>query len=188
MVNSTLNIGKLQQKAAKIRLLLLDVDGVLTDGKLYFNSEGNESKAFHTLDGHGIKQLRRSGVEVGIITGRSSRIVAKRAADLGVEKLLQGREDKFIAMQELLQAFPCELNEIAFMGDDYPDLTVMTRIGLALTAPDAHPEVVSRAHWQSSRAGGCGAVREACDLIMKAQNSYYGALAGYIEPAANQHN
>lgn len=181
MTTNPLTSEQIRQKAAKIRLLLLDVDGVLTNGELYFSGEGHEMKAFHTLDGHGIKQLRHSGVEVGIITGRRSQIVAKRASDLGIELIRQGREDKFSAMQELLQEFPCELDNIAFMGDDYPDLRVMTRIGLALTTQNAHCEVVARAHWQSALAGGCGAVREACDLIMKAQGSYDKALADYIE-------
>ena len=182
MTNASTN-QQILEKAAKIRLLLLDVDGVLTDGKLYFSSEGYEMKAFHTLDGHGIKQLRRSGVEVGIITGRKSEIVAKRAADLGIQHMRQGREDKFTAMQEIIQAHPCDLAEIAFMGDDYPDLLCMTRVGLALTVQNAHPEVANRAHWQSARAGGHGAVREACDLIMQAQGTYDSALSHYAEPS-----
>ncbi|WNO09590.1 HAD-IIIA family hydrolase [Teredinibacter sp. KSP-S5-2] len=168
------------QKAKKIKLLLLDVDGVLSDGKIYFNDQGVEHKAFNTLDGHGIKMLRRSGVEVGIITGRSSHIVEKRAQDLGIQFLIQGREDKYSALCELLKSFPCELDEIAFMGDDYPDLTVMTKVGLALTVANALPVMVERSHWQSTRAGGEGAVREACDFIMQAQGSFDTALAQYI--------
>lgn len=175
-----LTVEEINKKAAEIKLLLLDVDGVLTDGRLYFSAEGYEMKAFHTLDGHGIKQLRNSGVEVGIITGRNSPLVKKRAEDLGLKILLQGREDKFTAMQEILESYPCELNHIAYMGDDYPDLLVMTRIGLAMTVQNAHPDVIAQAHWQSSRNGGEGAVREACDLIMKAQGTYEAALAKYI--------
>lgn len=169
-------------KLLNIRLLLLDVDGVLTDGKLYFSEDGRETKAFNTLDGHGIKMLRKSGVEVGIITGRSSQLVARRAKDLGISLLIQGREDKFSAMMELLEDFPCELECIAFMGDDYPDLSVMTRVGLAFTVPNAAPAVRERAHWQSAAKGGEGAVREACDLIMHAQGTFHTALAPYIEP------
>lgn len=172
-----------QEKLTKIRLLLLDVDGVLTDGKLYFSEDGQELKSFHTLDGHGIKMLRKSGVEVGIITGRSSGLVAKRAADLGITLLIQGREDKFVAMQELLKEFPCELDHIAFMGDDYPDLTVMTQVGLAFCVPNAAPAVCEIAHWQSERQGGCGAVREACDMIMLAQDTYQFALNQYLDSA-----
>lgn len=168
-------------KLRNVRLLLLDVDGVLTDGKLYFSEDGRETKAFNTLDGHGIKMLRRSGVEVGFITGRTSQLVARRAKDLGITLLMQGREDKFSALQELLQEFPFELEHIAFMGDDYPDLSVMTRVGLALTVPNAAAAVRERAHWESSAKGGEGAVREVCDLIMQAQGSFSAALAPYIE-------
>ncbi|SMF54117.1 3-deoxy-D-manno-octulosonate 8-phosphate phosphatase (KDO 8-P phosphatase) [Alteromonadaceae bacterium Bs31] len=172
---------QLEHKAQRIKLLLLDVDGVLSDGKLYFSGEGYEMKAFNTLDGHGIKMLRNSGVEVGIITGRKSQIVAKRASDLSIHLLVQGREDKFTALGELLERFPCELDNIAFMGDDYPDLLVMCRVGLALTVKNAHHEVIQQSHWQSSLAGGEGAVREACDLLMKAQGSYVAALEKYIK-------
>ena len=174
-----LSLNEIHAKAEQIKLLLLDVDGVLTDGKLYFSSEGYEMKAFHTLDGQGLKQLMRSGVQVGIITGRKSELVAKRAQDLGITRVIQGREDKFVAMQELLANDPCELNQIAFMGDDYPDLTVMTKVGLALTVQNAHPAVTELSHWQSSRMGGEGAVREACDLIMTAQDTYQQALEIY---------
>lgn len=167
-------------KAQNIRLLLLDVDGVLTDGKLYFNEQGQEMKAFNTLDGHGIKILRKSGVEVGIITGRESALVARRAKDLGIHLIRQGREDKFDALQEILTEHPCELEHIAYMGDDYPDLLVMTKVGLALTVNNAVEAVAERAHWQSERKGGDGAVRDACDLIMRAQNTFDKALNQYI--------
>ncbi len=167
-------------KAKNIKLLLLDVDGVLSDGKIYFTNNGEEIKSFNTLDGHGIKMLRKSGVEVGIITGRQSTIVEKRAHDLGVHLLIQGREDKFQALQEMLNDFPCKLDNIAFLGDDYPDLTVMTRVGLSLSVANAHREVSQRSHWQTSVKGGEGAVREACDMIMQAQGSYQAALEPYL--------
>lgn len=166
--------------AKTIKLLVLDVDGVLTDGKLYFTNDGQEMKAFNTLDGHGIKMLRRSGVEVGIITGRTSQLVAKRANDLGVHLLIQGREDKYQALNEMLVTYPCALKDIAFLGDDYPDLAVMTRVGLSLSVANAHPEVLYRSHWQSMRQGGTGAVREACDFIMQAQGTYAQALSTYL--------
>jgi len=175
-----LTLEQLREKARVIKMLLLDVDGVLTDGKLYFSSEGHEMKAFNTLDGHGIKMLRRSGVEVGIITGRRSKLVEKRANDLGLTLVLQGREDKFTALQELLTTTPCALEHIAFMGDDYPDLSVMCKVGLALTVSNAHHAVAERAHWQSTLKGGEGAVREACDLLMQAQGNFEAALAPYI--------
>lgn len=175
--------AKLQQRCANIHLLLLDVDGVLTDGRLFFDNELIEAKAFNTLDGHGIKMLRKGGVEVGIITGRKSALLQKRAENLGINLIIQGREDKFEALQEMLQDFPCELDQIAFMGDDWPDLSVMCRVGLALTVPNAHDELLARAHWVSRREGGLGAVREACDLILKAQGRYDELLAPYIGEA-----
>jgi len=181
MPKRVLSDKQLQQKAQAIKLLVLDVDGVLTDGKLYFNNDGVEQKAFNTLDGHGIKMLRQSGVEVGIITARTSQLVEKRAKDLGIPLLIQGREDKYIALQEMLKQFNCELNEIAFMGDDWPDLTVMTQVGLALSVASAHWQVIELAHWVSERRGGEGAVRDACDLIMLAQNTYEQALKPYTD-------
>lgn len=168
------------ERAKKIKLLVLDVDGVLTDGKLYFSSDGSEMKAFNTLDGHGIKLLRKSGVEVAIITGRTSGLVAKRAHDLGIHQLIQGREDKWVALHELLEENTIDVQDIAFMGDDYPDLTVMRRVGLALTVAGALPIISENAHWQSQYRGGEGAVREACDMIMQAQGTYKKALAAYL--------
>ncbi|HTF85610.1 MAG TPA: HAD family hydrolase [Cellvibrio sp.] len=169
----------LLERARRIKLLILDVDGVLTDGKLYFSNTGDELKTFCTLDGHGIKLLQGSGVKVAIITGRTSALVAKRAKDLGIELLIQGREDKWVALQENLDN-SISLEEIAFMGDDWPDLSVMSRVGLALTVPNAHISVLDRAHWQSKFHGGQGAVREACDLIMQAQGTFDAALAHYL--------
>jgi len=170
----------LQSKAKNIRLLLLDVDGVLTDGKLYFSNDGSEMKAFSTLDGHGIKMLQKSGVQVGIITGRTSQLVAKRAADLGIEILVQGREDKLQALEEILALRETALENIAFMGDDWPDLAAVRRVGLSLTVANAHDALIEHADWQSQYRGGEGAVREACDLIMRAQNTYQQALKPYL--------
>lgn len=175
----------LRERASAIRLLILDVDGVLTDGKLYFSNTGDEMKTFCTLDGHGIKLLQKYGVRVGIITGRKSELVKRRAGDLGITILIQGREDKWVALQELfadkaLFDKPVAAEHIAFMGDDWPDLAVMTRVGLALTVANAHPSVAERAHWQSRLRGGEGAVREACDLILSAQNNFDQALSEYL--------
>jgi 3-deoxy-D-manno-octulosonate 8-phosphate phosphatase (KDO 8-P phosphatase) len=167
-------------RAQRIKLLLLDVDGVLTDGRLYFSNQGDEFKTFSTLDGHGIKMLQKSGVKVGIITGRTSNLVAKRASDLGIQILVQGREDKWDALQEILHENPFSLEEIAFMGDDWPDLTIMSRVGLALTPANGHYTVVERSHWQSQSHGGEGAVREACDMLMKAQNTLDQLLDKYL--------
>jgi 3-deoxy-D-manno-octulosonate 8-phosphate phosphatase (KDO 8-P phosphatase) len=181
---------ELAQAARKIRWLLLDVDGVLTDGRLYFGNQGEEYKSFNTLDGQGIKALQKTGVKVGIITGRTSNLVAKRAQDLGITLIIQGREDKWEALKELLAQAAIRneasdskvpsFDEIAFMGDDWPDLTVMTRVGLALTVANAHFSVAQLAHWQSRARGGEGAVREACDLIMQAQGTFESALAHYL--------
>ncbi len=172
--------AELRERAALIKLLLLDVDGVLTDGRLYFSNSGEEFKAFNTLDGQGIKALQKTGVKVGIITGRTSDLVARRARDLGIEILIQGREDKWDALQEILQSHSYALHEIAFMGDDWPDLTVMSRVGLAFTVANAHFSVAERSHWQSRECGGEGAVRAACDLLMQAQNTYDRALSAYL--------
>jgi 3-deoxy-D-manno-octulosonate 8-phosphate phosphatase (KDO 8-P phosphatase) len=175
-----LTAPELHARASRIKLLLLDVDGVLTDGRLYFSNQGDEFKTFSTLDGHGIKMLQKSGVKVGIITGRTSNLVAKRASDLGIQILIQGREDKWDALQDILREHPVALEDIAFMGDDWPDLTVMCRVGLALTPANGHSSVVERSHWQSQARGGEGAVREACDMLMKAQNTFDAILKPYL--------
>ncbi|HSX84788.1 MAG TPA: HAD-IIIA family hydrolase [Cellvibrio sp.] len=171
---------ELRERAIRIKLLLLDVDGVLTDGRLYFGNQGDEFKSFSTLDGQGIKALQKTGVKVGIITGRTSNLVARRASDLGITILVQGREDKWEALQEILQEYPFALDEIAFMGDDWPDLGIMTRVGLAFTVANAHVSVAARSHWQSRERGGEGAVRAACDLIMQAQGTFEATLATYL--------
>lgn len=172
--------NELHARIKKIRLLILDVDGVLSDGKIYFSNSGEEMKCFNTLDGQGIKVLQQTGVEVAIITGRKSKLVEKRANDLGIKLLMQGREDKFDALTEMLANFPCDLNRIAFMGDDLPDLRVMIKVGLSLSVFNAHPEVTKRSHWQSTERGGNGAVRQACDLIMDAQGTYEEALQAFL--------
>lgn len=181
-----LNGEALQQACAAVRLLILDVDGVLTDGRLYYGPEGEALKVFNTLDGHGLKMLQKSGVAVAVITGRKSASLQRRLQDLGIDWVIQGREDKYTALQELLAARvqaqlpPLALSEMAFMGDDYPDLSVMLRVGLALAPPNACEAVLTRAHWVSQRFGGLGAVREACDLIMQAQGTFDAALGAYL--------
>lgn len=171
---------ELQECARNIKLLLLDVDGVLTDGKLYFGNQGEEFKAFNILDGHGMKMLQEHGVKVGIVTGRESQLVAKRAKDLGIEILYQACKDKKQTVKEIAQQHSLQLQQIAFMGDDYPDLGAMRSVGLAFTTANAHPVNISHAHWCSEKPGGSGAVREACDLIMQAQDSYTKALEKYL--------
>jgi 3-deoxy-D-manno-octulosonate 8-phosphate phosphatase (KDO 8-P phosphatase) len=167
-------------KAKNIRLLVLDVDGVLSDGKLYFSNNGEEIKAFHSLDGQGIKMLQKTGIDVAIITGRTSHIVAKRSESLGIKHLIQGREDKLNALDELLAKSPLKYSQVAHMGDDYPDLPLIRRVGLGLATNNAHYVVKQHSHWCSQRNGGEGAVREACDMLMHAQDSFESALQNYL--------
>ncbi|OMH30361.1 HAD family hydrolase [Motiliproteus sp. MSK22-1] len=164
-----------------IRLLILDVDGVLTDGRLYFGPDGEALKTFNTLDGHGIKMLQSTGVEVAIITGRNNPAVARRTSDLGIKHLYSGREDKRAALDELWAASGYSSAESAFMGDDWPDLLAMSAVSFAATVPNACVDVLERSHWISKKKGGEGAVRELCELIMKAQDTFDTALMPYIQ-------
>lgn len=164
--------------ARAIRLLLLDVDGVLTDGRLFLSDSGDEYKAFHSRDGHGIKMLIASGVEVGIITGRSSRVVQRRADDLGITLLIQGCRDKGAAVHSLLADRQLQATQVAFMGDDVIDLPAMQSVGLSVAVADAHPLVRALAQWTTQQPGGYGAVRELCELIMHAQDTLDAQLGG----------
>ena len=168
------------QKARAIRLLALDCDGVLTDGRLYYGNGGEELKAFHILDGHGIKLLRASGVEVAIITGRSSELVRRRAKELGVTALLQGREDKLVALDELLAERGLARDAVAYSGDDLPDLPAIRAVGLGIAPANAHDVVRDHADWVTTRRGGEGAVREITDFLMQAQDTLEAALAPYL--------
>jgi len=159
----------LKERASKIRMLVLDVDGVLTDGKLYFDHAGNELKAFNTRDGLGMKALQRCGIEVAVITGRKSEAVAHRMSQLGIKHVYQGREDKLNAFQHLLDITGFDEYEICYAGDDWIDLPVMMRAGLAISVADAEERVKEHAHWITQRNGGDGAVREMCNLILAAQ-------------------
>ena len=159
------------EAAKAIRLVLLDVDGVLTDGRLFLSDSGEECKAFHSRDGHGIKMLIASGVRVGIVTGRSSRVVQRRAEDLGIAILIQGCHDKRAAVHALLIEHQISAHEAAFMGDDVIDLPAMQSVGLAVAVADAHPLVRAHAHWVTQQRGGEGAVRELCELLMHAQGT-----------------
>lgn len=169
-----------QERARAIRLLLLDVDGVLTDGRLYYTEKGDEIKAFHIQDGLGIKLLQRQGIAVGIITGRSSSLLARRATELGITLVIQGREDKATALDELLARHPYPLEAIAFMGDDLPDLAVIRKVGLGMTVANGSTTVAQYAHWQASRNGGEGAVREAAEFLLAAQGKLDAATGSYL--------
>jgi len=160
------------ESASKIKLLLLDVDGILTDGRLYFSNSGEESKAFHSLDGHGIKMLMRAGTPVGIITGRESKLVSKRAADLGIDILYQGREDKIDVLKEIITNNGIAAHAIAYAGDDLPDLPVLQAVGLSFSVPGAHPDVKAAVNAITTRSGGEGAVREITDFILASQANH----------------
>jgi len=171
---------ELQAKAADIRLLALDVDGVLTDGRIYYGNSGEELKAFNIKDGLGIKLLQGAGVTVAIITGRSSDIVQRRASELGISEIIQGREDKITALQQLARKLDIDLRECAYMGDDLPDLAAMRAAGIGMTVADAAATVANHADWQSRSAGGHGAVREACEYLLAARDALRNAEAGYL--------
>lgn len=157
-------------RAGKIRLLICDVDGVLSDGLIYMSNSGEELKAFNVRDGYGIRCLKTSGIEVAIITGRSAKLLEDRAKTLGITHLYQGQSDKLVAFNELLEKLSLAADEIAYIGDDLIDWPVMAKIGLAVAVADAHPLLLPRAHYVSRVAGGRGAVREVCDIILLAQN------------------
>lgn len=168
-------------KARKIKLLILDIDGVLTDAKLFFDDQGREYKAFHARDGHGIKLLRQSGVEIAVISGRQSEAVAIRMRSLGVEHVYQGQENKLAAFEELLQRLSVAAEETAHVGDDLPDLPLMKRVGLAIAVRDAHFAVKDYADWVTSLPGGDGAAREICDFILRAQGKLEHLINAYLE-------
>jgi 3-deoxy-D-manno-octulosonate 8-phosphate phosphatase (KDO 8-P phosphatase) len=168
-------------RAKRIRLAIFDVDGVLTDGSLYFTDSGEEIKAFNARDGHGLKMLQETGVRLAIITSRTSRSVEARARNLGIELLFQGVADKLAAFEELLAQLGLEAGVAFYMGDDVIDLPVMRRCGFAATVTDAPPVVKTHAHYVSRSRGGQGAVREVCELIMHAQDTLDARIAPYLE-------
>ncbi|WP_159817582.1 3-deoxy-manno-octulosonate-8-phosphatase KdsC [Colwellia sp. 20A7] len=159
------------ERAKKIKLLVCDVDGVFSDGRIYLGNDGEELKAFHTKDGFGIKALGSSGVEVAIITGRRSAIVANRMSALNVKHIVQGQEDKLPALMTLAQQLNLTPDEIAYIGDDIPDLACILHVGLGISVSDAHPAVSAKANYITFINGGFGAVREVCDLIMQSQGT-----------------
>lgn len=167
------------QKARNIKLLVLDVDGVLTDGRLWYGNSGEELKAFHIQDGLGIKLLQRAGVDVAIITGRTSQLVARRGTELGINHIVQGREDKLVALRALAGELNLALEEIAYMGDDLPDLSAIAAVGLGIAVANAMPYVAQHAAYKTARNGGDGAVREICDLILQAQDKLETVLERY---------
>lgn len=167
-------------KAANIKLLIFDVDGVLTDGSLFIGDDGQEYKAFHSQDGHGIKMLQKHGVRCAIITGRSSQVVEHRMRNLGIDLIYQGQLDKLEGFAHLLQRVNLPPEQIAYMGDDLVDLPVMRKVGLAIAVSNAHPWVLRHADWQTPRAGGQGAARDACEMLMQAQGVLQQELDSYL--------
>ncbi len=164
-------------RAAAVRLMILDVDGVLTDGRLYYGPQGEAMKAFDVRDGHGLKLMREGGIDVAILTARSSQIVATRMRELGIERVHQGATDKVAGFERLLADTGVNEQACGYIGDDWPDLAVLARVGFAATVADAVPEVRESAHWVASRPGGQGAVRELAQYLLRAQGRFETLLA-----------
>jgi len=204
--NQPLSLTEIKTRAAAIKLVIFDVDGVLTNGTLFYGDDGQEYKAFHSRDGHGMKMLQASGVDIGIITGRSSEVVKHRVQNLDIKHVYQGQIDKLPAFERLrhklklspekhvyqgqidkLPAFERLRNklklspeQIACVGDDVVDLPIMLRVGLAITVQDGHDMVKQHAHWITRLGGGQGAAREVCELIMDAQGTLESAILKYL--------
>jgi 3-deoxy-D-manno-octulosonate 8-phosphate phosphatase (KDO 8-P phosphatase) len=168
------------ERAGAIKLIVFDVDGIMTDGTLYLADDGQEIKGFNSLDGHGLKMLKNSGVELAIITGRVSQLVSHRARNLGITHLHQGAHDKLPVYRQLLDDLNISPEQAAYMGDDVVDLPVMRRSGLAVTVPAAPDLVKAHSHLITRREGGRGAVREVCEYIMRAQGSFDAQMAIYL--------
>ena len=171
----------LMQKAADIRLVIFDVDGVLTDGSLFLGDDGQEYKAFNSRDGHGMKMLQATGVDIGIITGRTSQVVKHRMDSLGIKHVYQGQLDKLPAFEELLQKLELSYSQVAYVGDDVVDLPILVRVGLAIGVQDAHNLVKQHCHWITPNNGGRAAARDVCELIMQAQGNLEQQLNKYLQ-------
>jgi len=171
----------LKERAARVSLLIVDVDGVLTDGSIVLDGSAGEYKAFHVRDGHGIKMLQREGVKVAIITGRSSEVVNRRAAELGIEIVVQGSKDKIKDYLRIISELGIDDGEVAYVGDDIVDLPVMRRAGLPVAVADAEDYVKSEAVLVTERAGGRGAVREVTDMIIRAKDRWDEATKRYYQ-------
>ena len=172
---------KISEKAGQVRLLVTDVDGVLTDGGLLFDNQGQEYQIFNSLDGHGIRLLMDSGIEVAVITGRHSEIVNQRMNDLGVKHIYQGYRDKLPALRALLEATQFQLEQVAYAGDDLPDLPVMKQVGFAIAVQNAHDFVKQHCDWVTTQPGGRGAIREVADFILQSQGLLEAKQRAYLE-------
>lgn len=178
-----LQTDDLHGRLINIKMLVLDVDGVMTDGGLTIGDDGQEYKTFHSHDGLGMKLLKSTGVQLAIITGRTSNVVKQRAESTGVAHFYQGAEDKLVAFHALLAASNLQAHECAFMGDDVVDLPPMLRCGLAIAVPASPPLVLQYAHYVTAKSGGRGAVREVCEMIMQAQGTYDATIAPFLSHA-----
>lgn len=176
-----LSAKELAARAAKIKMLILDVDGVMTDGSIIFDNHDNEFKVFNVRDGHGIKMLNKAGIGVAIITGRKSSVVARRAKDLGIKDVYQGFKVKTEALENLLEKHGLNKSETAFVGDDVIDIPVFLNVGLAVAVADAVTEAKSVAHHITRNSGGRGAVREVCELILKSSGKWKALLDVYYK-------
>ncbi|MDT4969826.1 MAG: 3-deoxy-D-manno-octulosonate 8-phosphate phosphatase phosphatase [Acidobacteriota bacterium] len=174
-------ISEIERRASRIKLLLMDCDGVLTDGRVTLLGQEDEQKSFHTRDGHGLVLLHRAGLRSGIISGRTSTLVERRAGELGIRYLRQGALDKIKDFNELLAEANVTEREVAFVGDDVTDIPLMKRSELAVAVADAVEETRSAAHYLTRIAGGFGAVREVCELILKAQGRWTGLMERYMK-------
>lgn len=181
MKKKRLSITELKKKAEKIKLIILDVDGVLTDGKIVYDSEGREIKAFNIHDGHGIRLLHDTGINVAIITGRQSKVVEIRASELGITDVFQKARYKNSVYQELLKKYNLKDENTAFVGDDLIDLSILRSVGFAVAVSNAVDEVKEYAHMVTKKAGGEGAVREVIDFIIKAQGKWGRLIEGYTK-------
>jgi len=170
----------MEERLQKIKLLVLDVDGVMTDGRIIFDSNGVESKFFNVKDGHGIKMAQRAGIEIGIISGRQSRVVANRAAELGIVHVYQKAMDKLVPYLDILEKTGLDDSRVAFMGDDVIDIPLLRRVGFAAAPADAVEEVLPHVHFVTKNRGGWGAVREVCDLLIKGQGAWETITARYF--------
>jgi len=170
VVYKKVDMDKVQKQAAAVRLLVLDCDGVLTDGRIQYDADGREFKVFHVRDGFGIRRLLQSGVQIAVISGRGCVAVEKRMAELGVQHVHLGVSDKLSVFRELLERLGLSAADAACVGDDVPDLECMQAAGLAIAVADAHPDLDAVADWHTQQGGGLGAVREVCDLLLRARD------------------
>lgn len=177
--------AELLKKAANIKLAVFDVDGVLTDGRLYFHPNGDEQKVFHVQDGLGIKLLLENNIEVAVISGRATAVVAGRLSKLGVKHIYQGHENKLPVLQKLLSQLQLTAKQVAYTGDDLPDVPVMCSVGLGIAVANAHTFVKEHAHWQTQCYGGLGAAREVCDLLLEAQGKLDSIYKNYLPAHAH---